>query len=70
MAVVVKLVNTLDCGSSMRAFEPRRSPHMKIKHPLKDAFFAKQKGCYAFMINMVRIKEPLYLNLYSINSLI
>ena len=27
MAVVVKLVNTLDCGSSIREFESRRSPH-------------------------------------------
>ena len=27
MAVVVKLVNTLDCGSSTRGFESRQSPH-------------------------------------------
>ncbi len=32
MAVVVKLVNTLDCGSSIREFESRQSPHFK-KYP-------------------------------------
>ncbi len=31
MAVVVKLVNTPDCGSGMRGFESLQSPHLKYK---------------------------------------
>lgn len=34
MAVVVKLVNTLDCGSSIREFESRRSPHFLFSQAL------------------------------------
>ena len=39
MAVVVKLVNTLDCGSSIREFESRRSPHFFITKPSVEGFF-------------------------------
>ena len=31
MAVVVKLVNTPDCGSGIREFESRQSPHIVNK---------------------------------------
>lgn len=47
----MKLVNTLDCGSSIRGFESRRSPHCKIPY----GFFYL---CYNFLgMNIIEIKN-------------
>lgn len=48
MAVVVKVVNTPDCGSGIREFESRQSPHFKDKDSLLGIFFyfIDKNSCY------------------------
>lgn len=67
MAVVAKQVNASDCGSDIRGFEPRRSPHRKNKE-LRFLFLFQPKSSKrdetAYIMRVVRIAHKVHVNIY------
>ncbi len=67
MAVVAKLVNASDCGSDIRGFEPRRSPHSKIKE-LRFLFFVFRINARAnenaYIMRGIQFSHKIDVNIY------